>query len=99
MWNDHNQRAGAVAASHKPHERAVGRLLVPSGNRDMGRVNRTSSRVVTEYHAVRYGQEATLCGLPIAGMSIAPGAASKCEACYRMVQADLNAIAVKQQVN
>lgn len=69
------------------------------GNRDMGHVNRAFSRVVTEYHAVRYGQEVTLCGLPITNMSIAPGAASKCEACYSAMQADLNAIAVKQQFN
>lgn len=74
-------------------------LVYRGGNRDMGRVNRTASRVVTEYHAVAYGAEVTLCGLSIEGMSMAPGAASKCEACYRMVQADLNAISLKQQFN
>lgn len=69
-------------------------LVYRGGSRDMGRVNRTASRVVTEYHAVRYGAEATLCGLSIEGMSIAPGAASKCEACYSAMQATL-----KQQSN
>lgn len=64
-------------------------LVYRGGSRDMGHVNRTSSRVVTEYHAVAYGAGVTLCGLPITGMSIAPGAASQCEACYKIVQSKI----------